>query len=71
MQIFLEYALLFLEIKRKQKKEKKTNNFQEAKVQRQGVAYFLLDFFCQFQSGVTNKKKRLQHIRNAGKQIIR
>ena len=38
LQIFLEYALFFWEIKRKQKKEKKTNNFQQAKVQPQGVA---------------------------------
>ena len=56
LQMFLEYALLFLEIKRKQKKENKTNNFQQAKVQPQGVAYLSLEFFCQFQSGVTYKK---------------
>ena len=37
LQILLEYALLFLEIKRKQKKEKK-KKIQEAKVQPQGVA---------------------------------
>ena len=38
LQFVVEYALLFLEIKRKQKKEKKPNNFLEAKVQPQGVA---------------------------------
>ena len=58
LQIFLEYALLFLEIKRKQKKEKESNNFQEAKVQPEGVAYLSLEFFCEFQSGVTYKKAR-------------
>ena len=56
LQIFLEYALLFSEIKRKQKKEKESNNFQEAKAQSEGVAYLSLEFFCQFQSGVTYKK---------------
>ena len=56
LQIFLEYALLFLEIKRKQKKEKESNNFQEAKVQPEGVAYLSLEFFCEFRSGVTYKK---------------
>ena len=38
LQFFLEYALLFLEIKRKKKKEQKANNFLEANVQPQGVA---------------------------------
>ena len=53
---FLEYALLFLEIKRKQKKEKKGNNFQEAKVQPRGVAQFLLDFFANFSLVLLIKK---------------
>ena len=62
MQIFLEYALLFLdallflEIKIKQKKEKKADNFLEGKVQPQGVTQLLLHFFCQFQSDVAYKK---------------
>ena len=70
LQIFLEYALLFLEIKRKQKKEEKANNFQEAKVQPQGVGWLLLDFFSNFSLVLLIKKKRVQHIRNTGKHII-
>ena len=45
LQIFFEYAVLFLEIERKQKKEKKANNFLEAKVQPQGVAYLAFASF--------------------------
>ena len=32
-----------------------TNSFRLSKVQHQGVAEHLLDFFCQFQPGVTYK----------------